>query len=32
MSIYNKMSKTIDDCNLNDYLNLLHDDYIFVGH
>ena len=32
MSIYNKMVKAIDDCNLDDYLNLLHDDYIFVRH
>ena len=32
MSIYNKMVKAIDDCNLDDYLNLLHDDYVFVRH
>ena len=32
MSIYNKMVKAIDDCNLDDYLNLLHEDYIFVRH
>ena len=32
MSIYKKMVKAIDDCNLNDYLNLLHDDYVFVRH
>ena len=25
MSIFNKMVKAIDDCNLDDYLNLLHD-------
>ena len=32
MSIYDKMVKAIDDCNIDDYLNLLHDDYIFVRH
>ena len=32
MSIYNKMVKAIDDCNLDDYLSLLHDDYVFVRH
>ena len=32
MSIYNKMVKAIDNCNLEDYLDLLHDDYVFVRH
>ena len=32
MSIYIKMVKAIDDCNLDDYLDLLHDDYVFVRH
>ena len=32
MSIFNKMVKAIDDCNLDDYLDLLHDDYVFVRH
>ena len=32
MSIYKKMVKAIDDCNLNDYLDLLHDDYVFIRH
>ena len=32
MSIFNKMVKAIDDCNLDDYLNLLHDNYVFVRH
>jgi hypothetical protein len=26
------MVKAIDDCNIDDYLNLLHDDYVFVRH
>ena len=32
MSIYDKMIKAIDDCSLDDYLDLLHDDYVFVRH
>ena len=32
MSIFNKMVKAIDDCNLDDYLDLLHDEYVFVRH
>ena len=32
MFLYNKIVKAIDDCNLDDYLNLLHDDYVFVRH
>ena len=32
MSIYNKMIKTIDDCNFEGYLDLLHDDYVFIRH
>ena len=32
MTIFNKMVKAIDDCNLDDYLDLLHDDYVFVRH
>ena len=32
MSIYKKMVKAIDDCNLDNYLDLLHDDYVFVRH
>ena len=32
MSIFDKMVKAIDDCNLDDYLDLLHDDYVFVRH
>ena len=32
MTIYNKMVKAIDDCKLDEYLSLLHDDYIFVRH
>ena len=32
MSIFNKMVKAIDDCNLDEYLDLLHDDYVFVRH
>ena len=26
------MIKAIDNCNLDDYLNLLHDDYVFIRH
>ena len=32
MSIFNRMVKAIDDCNLDEYLNLLHDNYVFVRH
>ena len=32
MTIFNKMVKAIDDCKLDDYLDLLHDDYVFVRH
>ena len=32
MSLYDKMIKSIEDCNLDDYLNLLHDDYVFIRH
>ena len=32
MTIYNKLVKAINDCNLDDYLDLLDDDYIFVRH
>ncbi len=29
MSIYSKMIKAMGNCNLDNYLKLLHDDYVF---
>ena len=32
MLIYEKMINSFDDCNVENYLNLLHEDYVFVRH
>ena len=32
MSVYENMINTFDDCNVENYLNLLHEDYVFVRH
>ena len=32
MSIYENMVNTFEDCNLDNYLDLLHEDYVFVRH
>ena len=32
MSVYEKLQNTIDECDLNGYLEILHSDYIFVRH
>ena len=32
MSVYKKLQKTINECDLEGYLELLHSDFIFVRH
>ncbi len=32
MSVYKKLQKTINECDLEGYLDLLHSDFIFVRH
>ncbi len=32
MSVYEKMIKVMDECDLDSYLDMLHDDYVFVRH
>ena len=32
MSIYQKMIKVLEECDVEGYLDLLHDDYVFVRH
>ena len=30
MSVYEKMIKVMDECDLDSYLDMLHDDYVFA--
>ena len=32
MSVYENMINTFNDCNVDNYLNLLHADYVFIRH
>ena len=32
MSVYKDIISSFDDCNVQSYLNLLHEDYVFIRH
>ena len=32
MSVYKNMISSFDDCSVQSYLNLLHEDYVFIRH
>ena len=32
MSVYGDIISSFDDCSIQSYLNLLHEDYIFITH